>query len=153
MLRIEKLPVDTASQRNSIWREVGWDTFRKHIVSLQRATNEVPGDPRVHSASEWQVEHTDDVAIKRLLPFSVEQRLADDIAFVAAAEEGPMEVSAVVLEEQTQHEGLIVRLAANGLIPRDVRDTLRAMFKLLNKCAGRSIVIRTPVLDPTDYVR
>lgn len=153
MLRIEKLPVDTASQSNSIWREVGWDTFRKHMVSLQRATNEVPGDPKVHSASEWQAEHADNVAIKRLLPFSVEQRLADDIAFVAAAEEGPMEVSAVVLEEQTQREGLVVRLAANGLIPRGVRDTLIAMFSLLNKCAGRSIVTRTPSPDRTDDVR
>ena len=139
MLGIEQLPVDTASQRNSIWREVGWDTFRKHIVSLQRATNEVPGDPKVHSASEWQAEHANDVGINRLLPFSVEQRLADDLAFVAAAEEGPMEVSAVVLEEQTQHGGLLVRLAANGLIPRGVRDTLRAMFNLLNKCASRCI--------------
>lgn len=152
MLRTEKLPVDTASQKNSIWRQVGWDAFRKHIVSLQRATNEVPGDPKVHSASEWQAEHADDVGIKRLLPFSVEQRLADDIAFVAAAEEGPMEVSAVVLEEQTHHEGLCVRLAANGLIPCGVRDTLRAMFDLLDKCAGRSIVTRTSSLDPTDYV-
>ena len=50
-----------------------------------------------------------------------------------------MEVSAVVLEEQTQNEGLVVRLAANGLIPCRVRETLRAMFDLLNKCASRSI--------------
>ncbi len=139
MLSTEKLPVDTASPRNSIWRPIGWDTFRKHIVTLQRATNEVPGDPKVHSAIEWQAEHADDIGIKRLLPFDVEQRLADDIAFLAAAEEGPKEVSAVALEEQTQHEGLVVRLAANGLIPRGVKETLGAMLDLLNKCASRSI--------------
>ena len=73
MLGIEQLLVDTASPRNSIWQQVRWDTFRKHIVSLQRATNEVPGDPKVHSASEWQAEHADDVGTKRLLPFNVEQ--------------------------------------------------------------------------------
>lgn len=139
MLDIDQLPVDTASQRDSIWREGGWDTFRKHIVSLQRATNQVPGDLKVLSASEWQAEYANDVGIERLLPFSVEQRLADELAFVAAAEERPMEVSAVVLKEQTQHEGLLVRLAADGLIPCGVRDTLKAIFNLLNKCASRSI--------------
>ena len=136
---IEQLPVDTASQRNSIWRQVGWEPFRKRLVTLQRACNEVPGDPKVHSASEWQAEHADDNNIKRLLPFDVEQRLADDIAFLAAAEEGPKEVSAVALEEQTQHEGLVVRLAANGLVPCAVKDTVRAIFDLLNKCASRGI--------------
>lgn len=138
MPSIEKLAVDTASHNNSIWRDVGWDTFRKHIVTLQRASNEVPTDPKVHSAIQWQAEHADDIDIKRLLPFDVEQRLADDIAFLAAAEEGPLEISAVALEEQKQQEGLVVRLAANGWIPCGVRDTLRAMFNLLNKCASRS---------------
>lgn len=139
MLSIEQLPVDTASQGNSVWQEVGWDPFRKHVVNLQRASHEVPGDPRVHSATEWQAKHADDIDIKRFLPFDVEQRLADDIAFLAAAEEGPKEVSAVALEEQTQCQGLVVRLAANGLIRWGVKGTLRAMFDLLNKCASRSI--------------
>ena len=138
----EKLAVDTASFGNSIWRKVGWNTFRHHIVALQRASNEVPSDPLVHSASQWQAAHRKSNDDARTLPFDVEQRLADDIAFLAAAEEGAKEVSAVALEEQDEPGGLIVRLAANQSVPRGVEDTLRAMFDLLSQCSSRSICVQ-----------
>ena len=138
----EKLAVDTASVGNSIWREVGWNAFRNHVVTLQRASNEVPSDPLVHSATQWQAAHRESNDDARTLPFDVEQRLADDIAFLAAAEEGPKEVSAVVLEEQYEPGGLIIRLAANQSIPRGVEDTLRAMFDLLSQCSSRSICVQ-----------
>ena len=138
----EKLAVDTASFGNSIWRKVGWDTFRHHIVALQRASNEVPSDPLVHSATQWQAAHRKSNNDTRMLPFDVEQRLADDIAFLAAAEEGPKEVSAVALEEQYEPGALIIRLAANQSVPRGVEDTLRAMFVLLSQCSSRSICVQ-----------
>ena len=138
----EKLAVDTASFGNSIWRNVRWNTFRTHIVALQRASNEVPSDPLVHSATQWQAAHRESSDDARTLPFDVEQRLADDIAFLAAAEEGPKEVSAVVLEEQHEPRGLIIRLATNQSVPRGVEDTLRAMFDLLNQCSSRSSCVQ-----------
>ena len=134
----EKLAVDTASFGNSIWRKVGWNTFRNHIVALQRASNEIPSDPLVHSATQWQAAHGDSHDDARTIPFHVEQRLADDIAFLAAAEEGPKEIAAVVLEEQSESGGLIIRLAVNESVPRGVEDTLRAMFDLLSQCSRRS---------------
>ena len=138
----EKLAVDTATLGNSIWRKIGWNTFRHHIVALQRASNEVPSDPVVHSAAQWQAAHRESNDDARTLPFDVEQRLADDIAFLAAAEEGPKEISAVVLEEQYEPGGLIIRLAANESVPRGVEDTLRAMFDLLSQCSSRSICVQ-----------
>ena len=138
----EKLAVDTASFGNSIWRKVGWNSFRHHILTLQRASNEVPSDPLVHSAAQWQAAHRESNDDARTLPFDVEQRLADDIAFLAAAEEGPKEVSAVVLEEQYGAGGLIIRLAANQSVPRGVEDTLRGMFDLLSRCSSRSICVQ-----------
>lgn len=138
----EELAVDTASLSNSIWRKVGWNTFRNHIVALQRVSNEVPSDPVVHSATHWQAAHREGNDDAWTLPFDVEQRLADDIAFLAAAEEGPKEVSAVALEEQYEPGGLIIRLAANQSVPRGVEDTLRAMFNLLSQCSSRSICVQ-----------
>ena len=141
MPRAEPLAVNTPSQSDSVWRDVGWNNFRKYIVTLQRTSNEVPGDPLVHSAVEWQAARRESDNVERALPFDVEQRLADDIAFLAAAEEGPYEISAVALEEQDEPGGLIVRLAANQVIPRGVEDTLRVMFDLLNQCSSRSIYV------------
>jgi len=134
-----RLPVNTAiNKEQSIWRDVERDFFRRHIVDLQRAADEVPSDPIVHSASHWLASHTKENDEKRILPFHVEQRLADDLAFLAAAEEGPKEVSAVALEEQYGPRGLIVLLAANERIPPGVEDAMKGMFDLLSQCASRS---------------
>ncbi len=134
-----RLPVNTIINKDqSIWHGVGRDTFRRHIIDLQRASAEVPSDPVVHSASQWLALRAEKNDENRLLPFDVEQRLADDLAFLAAAEEGPKEVAAVALEEQYEPRGLMVLLAANERIPPGVKDAMKGMFNLLSRCASRS---------------
>ena len=129
------LPVRTASAKESIWRDTNIDTFRRNIVSLQHASNKVPSDPEDHSASLWLAQRTNTVNSIRVLPFDVEQRVADDLAFIAAAEEGVKSVSAVALEEHVGEAGLTIRLAANEIIPNGVPSTYRRLFDLMGQCA------------------
>ena len=139
MAQQTRLPVKTASRKDSIWRDLHQDTFRRHIVDLQLASNEVPADPIEHSANEWKAKHCSGRSKERVLLFEAEQQIADDIAFVAAVQEGHKEISAVTLEEQTEPCGLTIRLAANEGLSRDVKDALSAIFDLLNQCANKSI--------------
>ena len=137
-IALGRLAVNTAHDDQSIWQSVDRDTFRRHIIDLQQASNEVPSDPVVHSASEWLATHGTGSDLDYSLPMDVEQRLADDLAFIAAAEEGPKEVSAVALEEQVDPPGLLILLAANEKFPVGVEDMLKACFRLLSQCASRS---------------
>ena len=129
------LPVRTASAKQSIWRDTSIDTFRRNVVSLQHASNKVPSDPQDHSASLWLAQRTNAVKSVYLLPFEVEQRVADDLAFIAAAEEGVKSVSAVTLEQHIGDAGLTIRLAANEIIPKDVPGIFRRLFDLMAQCA------------------
>ena len=133
-----KLPFDTDNKENSIWQGLGQDTFRRHIVELQRASDEVPSDPVVHFADQWGAHRTRNDSTDRVLPFDVERRLADDFASLAAHEESAQAVSAVALEEKTEPPGLIVRLAANETVPSNVRETFKKLLDLLSQCASRS---------------
>ncbi|KAL8821385.1 MAG: hypothetical protein Q9191_007318 [Dirinaria sp. TL-2023a] len=137
MLGKERLCTKTASRKHSIWRRVGEDEFRRHVVALKRKSNGVPALPSVHSLREWERDHPRQCNGSRKLDLAIEQRLADDIAFIAAATEGVKLVSAVGIEEFTNHSGLVVRIAVNDTMPQDVADELRKVFDLLEKCASR----------------
>lgn len=137
----------TASAANSIWRDVHEDDFRTHLVALEKASGNVPSDPRIHSVSVRQSEVPQQDAYERLLPFHVEQRLADDFAFVAAAKEDPKAVSATTVEEYTDGSGLTIRLAANDGVLPGVEDTLKAMLELLARCAERGASYTISVKD------
>ena len=137
MLGTQSLDVRTASQNRSIWRDIGEDTFRNHVVQLAQKSNEVPDHPRVHSLQDWEQLHPAQCSISRTLSLAVEQYLADSIAFVAAAEEGAKYVSAVGIEELRNHAGLVVRLAVNNTAPQHVAEALKQVFDSLQNCASR----------------
>lgn len=128
------LPVQTASAKQSIWHGQGLANFRKHVVALQRVSNKIPADPQEHSANLW-ISQTSTTEARNVLPFDVEQRIADDLAFIAAAEEGVKAISAVALEAHVSGHGLIVRLAANQVIPNTVPGAFGHIFELLSRCA------------------
>ena len=127
----------TASAAQSIWHDVSEDEFRRQIVALHSKLGELPADPKTHSAAVWQRRAVNFDSRHRLLPFPVEHRLADDLAFVAAAKEDPKAVSAAVLQESTNGSGLTIRLAANDGVLPEVADTLRTMCHTLSSCAGK----------------
>ena len=137
MSSVVRLPVRTASDEQSIWQDLSEITFRKHIVALEKASKEVPAGPQVHSLPEWQQQHQGDGVIHQL-PVEVEQRIADDFAFIAATEDNAKAVSAVGLEERPDVAGMIVRLAGNGPLPPQTAESLQAVLDDLGQCASKS---------------
>lgn len=133
------LAVNTASGQQSVWQHLNYDQFRTKVVALERASKEVPREPKFHQRNEWSNPRICNDDSSRLLPFEVEQQVADDFAFLAAAEEGAKGVSAVGLEESIEPLGLVIRLAANGPVPQKVAHTFKAIFDLLHKCAIKSV--------------
>ena len=146
MLPVTRLPLRTASAAYSIWRDSNEDDFRTRVVALEKASGEVPSDPKVHSIQQWSETTSRQDNCKPLLPIYVEQRLADDFAFVAAAKEDPKAVSAVAIQERSDGLGLIIRLAANDGVLPEVKDTLRAMLDLLASCARQGVYLGPSVI-------
>ena len=133
-----RLAVETASPDQSVWQNLDRNTFQRNIVALQQASNEVPADPVVYAAHTWQANRDNEDVMQRRLPFEVEQRLADDLALVAAASEGHKEISAVVIEEYRGSAETIVRVAANEGVSPVVSNLLQTMFDVLKPCAYKS---------------
>ena len=134
----QPLPATTAPPNRSIWKHVDERTFRKRIDQLHRKNN-VPADHKVHTYQAWQGRRDVSHEVYSSLPFDVEERIANDLASIAAARKDVKAVSAVALEEQENGRGLIVRLATNDAILASVRDVLRSIFVLLQDCATRSV--------------
>ena len=133
-----RLPVRTASKKQSIWRDLKEETLRKHMVALEKASSEVPEDPKVHSLALWQQQHHRPNDTIRVLPLVIEQRIADDFAFLAASEDNVKAVSAVALEQRNDGQGMLVRIAANDHLPVQTAEALRGIFDELGECASRS---------------
>lgn len=133
----QPLDVATASRDQSVWRNLDHNQFRRNVTELQQLSKNVPGDPTVHSRVAWSDERIRRDAPDHVLSFAAEQRLADDFAFIAAADEGVHAVSAVGLEQSLEPSGLVVRLAANDMIPEGVPGTFIAIFELLKECARK----------------
>lgn len=130
------LEVSSASAQDSIWRgSVKQKNFRQGIDALHRASNGVPVSPKIHRREDWPIRN--DNALYTL-PFEIEGQLANDFAFLAAAEEGTRAVSAVGLEQRIERHGLIIRLAANEVVPKQVPEAFKNMFDILGNCASKS---------------
>lgn len=71
------------------------------------------------------------------LPLEIEQRLADDLAFIAASKKEAKAVSAVALEEGRDSGGLVIRLTSNGTIQKEVLQKFREIAGILQGCAKR----------------
>ena len=139
MYQNQRQDVNTATLGQSIWQPLSQKKFLQNVVDLHQISKKVPGNPKIHSRTEWSAERIRYDSVDYILPFSVEQRLADDLAFIAAAEEGVKAISAVGLEQNVETHSLIVRLAANDTIPQDLPATFESMFDLLGKCALQSV--------------
>jgi hypothetical protein len=154
---MSRLESRTSSPESSIWRDLPEDTFREHLVELEKRTNAVPVDPQIFQLKG------DDLKQDHILPLRVEQQLADDLAFLAAVEEGAQSVAAVCLEEHVQPAGLTVRFAAldlalggevktflqqimNSLTPSfpgsDSSSCLEDLFELIVKLHFRRLLAR-----------
>lgn len=117
-----RLPCRTADANNSIWHPIPEDTFRQHLVDLEKRTNAVPVDPQNFPYEETSAKHN------HTLPLKAEQQFADDFAFLAAIEEGAQSVAAVCLEEHVEPSRLTLRFAALDLfLSGEVKEALQSI--------------------------
>lgn len=127
---MSRLDSRTSSPSDSIWLEPSEDSFRHHLVDLEKRTNAVPVKPQLFSLE------LDARGSPHVLPLHVEQQIANDFAFLAAVEEGAQSVAAACLEETTQPPGLTVRLAALDLsLSDEVKRTLQHIADILPSAA------------------
>ncbi len=137
MSEIQRLDAHTATLDQSVWRPLSQKKFLQNVVDLHRASNKIPSHPKVHTRIEWPAARIQNDIADYVLPFKTEPRLADDLAFIAAAEEGLRAISAVGLKQTLGTHGLLVCLPANETITQDVPHTFEKMFDLLSRCATR----------------
>lgn len=126
---------NTASESDSVWQGLDENAFRNTIAVLAVASKDLPGDPRDYSVKEWGRQRYN--ASQHTLSLEDEQRLADDLAYIAASREGGKVVSAVALEELLHPPGLTIRLAANRSIAEQVPRQLTSLLALLRARAER----------------
>lgn len=136
-------PSRTAAKEDSIWRDLSEDTFRKNILELGKASEQVPCDSKAYVVGDWQ-DQQDSYGDSngRILPVAAEQRLADDLALIAVPAKFARTVSAVAVEESHDHQGLTVRVAANQGVANESRDAFSQVFELLASCACKSLPSR-----------
>ncbi|KAL9011323.1 MAG: hypothetical protein Q9173_003824 [Seirophora scorigena] len=79
---------NTAPDCDSIRKGLDEKTFRNTIAALRFASKDLPSDSRVYAVDEWERQHHLDGTSQRRLSLKDEQRLADDLAYVAASREG-----------------------------------------------------------------
>lgn len=71
------------------------------------------------------------------LPIKRESQLADDFAFLAATSDDPEKVMAVAVEEDSERQGLTLRLACNSSIPDAVKSGLQQIASIVHQAASR----------------
>jgi len=93
---------------------------------------QVPGEARIHDQKSSQASSGDHV-----LPYNVEYQLAQDIAFIAAREEGVHTVSAATVEKRTTEQGLTFTVASNSGVEPSVREGILGIGRCLELCAQK----------------
>ncbi|KAL1874604.1 hypothetical protein Plec18167_005836 [Paecilomyces lecythidis] len=125
------LPVSTARPDDSIWQEINQATFLQNIASLEKAFRNKPGPKEAVPRHDWEKRRAELSSQDYIIPFNTEQQLAEDFAFLVAAEPESRATSAVCIEEQSEPEGLVVRLAADEPVTTRVRKALKDILGLL----------------------
>lgn len=129
--------VQTAPKGQSIWHTVKQDTFVNNVHNLLLASNAIAGDPKTYQEETWRQPQLAGQALNYILPFRVEHQFADDLAFLAAAQEGAGGVSAATISEDIGGHGCTVKLTANEGVPAAVASAFREMLSKLQKCARK----------------
>jgi hypothetical protein len=138
-----------AVHRQSIWSDTPESAFRRNVVMLAKARNGVGCcvDPMTRTAEEI----TDQSAVRytsttsspeRRLTIAQESRLAEDLAFISADQEGVHGIAAASIEEvkstccnDPPSLKLVLRIAANGGVSEVVREALYAILRVLQSDA------------------
>ena len=131
------LSVQTAPIGRSIWHTVTQDTFVTNVHKLLVASGTIPDDPKTYPEESWRPPQVAGRRLNYVLPFGAEHQLADDLAFLAAAQEGADAVSAATICKDVGGHGYTVRLAANDGVPVAVASALREILSKLQERARK----------------
>ena len=121
-----------SSTPDTIWTLVPEDQFVQTVQEVLNLSGKVPGDVHVYDSIRSQAGQEG-----YQLPWGVEYQLAQDLAFIAAHEEGVHSVSAATVEETATQQGLTFNIASNSGIGATVRDTFRGIGNLLEQCSRK----------------
>ena len=119
----------------TIWTPVHEDQFVKTVQEVLNLSGKVPGEVHVYDQITSQA-----CCGSYQLPQGVEYQLAQDLAFIAAHEEGVHSVSAATVEETATQQGLIFNIASNSGIGASVRETFLGIGNFLEQCARKGNV-------------
>lgn len=121
---------DTSPADRSIWATVDREVLERQTKALF-AKQHVAG--RYAYPLRPDSEHDSSYPI----PYEVEKSLADDLAFIAAAQPQVQYVTAVALEQSQSKPSLVIRLAANEGASLDVRTKFEEIRNVLAKHARK----------------
>ena len=107
----------------------------KTVQEVLNLSRKVPGEVHVYDQIRSQACYG-----SYQLPRGVEYQLAQDLAFIAAHEEGVHSVSAATVEETATQQGLIFNIASNSGIGASVRETFLLIGNFLEQCARKGNV-------------
>lgn len=139
-------PVRTARPNRTIWSKVSEDEFRGNLVALEERTNAVPMDVQVFPLQE-------EITNTLRLPVQVEQHVADDLAFLAAVQEGAQSVAAVCLEQHLRPQQMLkIRVAAADFTDESLRTLMTQICDILKSVSSRGSHDTDPADELLDYV-
>ena len=124
---------ETSSPMNSIWVGVDRPNFENHIIQIQNCV------PKPKSYENFQ-EGLQDYA-SYTIPFTLEQQLADDFAFITRFDPGAKWITAAAVEVGKTESHLRVVLAANEGIQDIVRQSFEDIVQSMKQCARRGKLI------------
>lgn len=140
-----RVPAQTSSQKQSIWQAVSLQTFYRNVETLSKVTGKNPPQPDVELCkaaalypyrASLRRRSTAQPGSQRMLRLEDERQLVNDLAFIAASEEGVGAVSAAYVEEKVQSKELVVHLAANEGVPEDVEVAIKDILSSLEQASG-----------------
>ena len=129
------LPHSASQTPNTIWTPISEDRFLRTVQEVRAVFAQVPGKACTHDQKSGQANSEDHV-----LPYNLEYQLAQDIAFIAAHEEGVHTVSAATVEGKTMEQSLMFTIASNSGVGPSVREGILTIGRCLERCAQKGNV-------------
>ena len=110
----------------SLWIGSEQQRFTNAVSKLQNLS-EIPNNPTTHDILTYR-SRSSDPQREWQLDITEEQRLADDLAFLAASQQGAKYVSAVTVEEHRSPMAISIKVSSNDGINSVVIETFKRIF-------------------------
>jgi hypothetical protein len=139
-------PLCTRAPSDSIWKDLSEDDFRKNIIALLRRGGQpisAGSTPHTLAGSKPGYRPSTKAAFVRKISLGTERSLANDFAFLVAAEEGAQNVAACCIEEHLENRTLVVRLGQNHGVCHKVLANIQRICQVLQQelTGGKTVCV------------